>query len=245
MLLDQSCVNKTTQAALSLSQPHASENLIDLYGLNAIAASVARRDPVTGAKINKLRKSYETKIKEQHLAGRNKPVSNPNEFTNLLLMPDEYYDNINAGKSIADGLPSSVLDRLDKALHMTPGKLPPQENEKWKSIIGTDDAPKSRPPAPTHQRKLSAAHNNLSASLGSNSAAASPSVKPARPERAGTKRRYIDSSFKGYGEGFDDDDPADSTAGEDEGRGGMKKKRRKVRVVRAMLLQTLYSNITT
>lgn len=186
---------------------------------------------MTGAKINKLRKSYETKIKEQHLAGRNKPVSNPNELTNLLAMPDEYYDNINAGQNIADGLPSGFLERLDKAFNITPGKLPLHENEKWRSIIGTDEAPKPRPMASAQPRKLSAAHNNVGAGPGQSSILPVSTVKQTRPERSGTKRRYIDSSFKGYGEGYADDDQADSTAGEDEGRGGIKKKRRKVKSI--------------
>lgn len=43
------------------AKPSATQDLIDLYDLKTLAASVARQDPVTGAK-RKLRKSYKNHI---------------------------------------------------------------------------------------------------------------------------------------------------------------------------------------
>ncbi|KAL9033478.1 MAG: hypothetical protein Q9214_007498, partial [Letrouitia sp. 1 TL-2023] len=47
---------------------------MSLFNLQSLASSVARTDPVTGEKINKMRKSYEGKVKALGLAGRNRAV---------------------------------------------------------------------------------------------------------------------------------------------------------------------------
>ena len=200
-----------------ISRPHPSDNLISQYHLDKVAASVARKDPVTGEKINKLRKSYEGKVKALQLAGKNKAVSTPNEFTNMLLFPDEEWQNQRVfGKSVEDGLPSSLLSKLDKAVQANPGPLPARENERWKSIIGADEPP-----------KITAKKSSQSFSHPFSSQTLPLATRPGRPERAGKKRSYLDSSFKGYGEGFLDDDPIGVSAGEDEGRGALSKKKRR------------------
>ena len=210
-------LTQTAWVAHPASRPHPSENLISLYHLDKVAASVARKDPVTGEKINKLRKSYEGKVKALQLAGKNKAVSTPNEFTNMLLFPDEeWFTQKVFGKSVEDGLPSKILYRLDKAVQANPGPLPAQENERWKSIIGADEPP-----------KIIAKKPSQSSSISLDPRAAPLATRPGRPERAGKKRSYLDSSFKGYGEGFLDDDPLSISGGEDESRSGLSKKRRR------------------
>jgi hypothetical protein len=61
----------------------------------------------------------------------------------------------------------------------------------------------------------------------------SPSADPARPKRAGKKRRYDERSFEGYGEGYVDDDVdmaagGYSTGDGEDGRRSGKKRRKKV-----------------
>ena len=214
------------------------DNLIRLYGLNPIATSVARRDPQTGAKINKLRKSYEGQIKQFQLSGRNKAVTTPGEFMDLVQYPDEeWHIQKEMGHDISKGLPSATLAKLERAMQNIPMKTSGAPWEEWKSIIGTDEQRGGIKPGMAASQADSAAAKNKhmqggavqqSQSAGNRSSAASPlPPRPARPERAGTKRRYNNSSFEGYGEGYGDDDLGDS--GDDDGRNGAKKRRRKVR----------------
>jgi hypothetical protein len=206
-----------------ISRPHTSQNLIELYGLNSIAASVARIDPNTGEKINKLRKSYEGKVKNLQIAGKNKAAKVPDEFTNLLQWPEQEWHNQKVhGKNAMDGLSGDLLGMFDRAVQMAPGKLPAAEADKWRNLVATDDGVKSKAAAEIVAKKpVQPAPNARS------SAVPSPALKPSRPERSGTKRRYNETSFVGYGEGFADDDIADSTGGEDDGRSGITKKKRR------------------
>jgi len=132
------------------------------------------------------------------------------------------------GKEVSKGLDQSFLSKLDQALKLAPGKMSPEEDNKWKSLIGTDDAPKAKQGTDGAKNlKVGQQPGPPSKVVGRSSAAPSPALKPARPERAGTKRRYNEASFKGYGEGYPDDD-VDLTGPEDDAKGGgMKKKRRK------------------
>ncbi|OCL01521.1 Rox3-domain-containing protein, partial [Glonium stellatum] len=204
-----------------ISRPHPSQNLIELYGLTSIAASVARIDPVTGEKINKLRKSYEGKVKNLQIAGKNKAVKVSDEFTNLLQWPDQEWHNQKVhGKNVMDGLGADLLGMLDRAVQMAPGKLPAAEADKWRSLVATDDSVKSKAAVEiTGKKPIQPTPNARS------SAVPSPALKPSRPERTGTKRRYNETSFVGYGEGFGDDEIADSTGGEDDGRSRITKKK--------------------
>lgn len=200
--------------------------MIELYGLGAIAGSVLRKNPVTGEKINVLRKSYEGKIKD--LSGKNKAKSTPRELSNLIQYPDEEW-NIQKvyGKEMERGLSEKVMADLEKAVRMLPGRLPEEEQERWDNFLNepvepkkkdvplADDkggAPKSRPM--TGESALY--HGGMFS-------------EPLRPQRQGTKRRYNEDSFEGYGEGFVDDG-ADSASFTDDGDARtMKKKRRKAR----------------
>lgn len=70
--------------AIARQRPHPNQDLLELYGLRGIQASVRRVDPVTGQKVNKLRKSYEGKLKELNLDGRNKATESPKELEGLV-----------------------------------------------------------------------------------------------------------------------------------------------------------------
>lgn len=203
-----------------VARPHGAQNLIALYGLEQIAASVARKDPVTGEKINKLRKSYEGQIKRLQIGGKNKAVVEEGQFMNMLIYPDfEWHVQKVQGKEMTN--PSALLSKLDRALQMGSGKLPPSEDAKWKGIIAQEEAPKPKP-------LVDAKKGAVGQVGGRASPAPSPLIKPSRPERTGTKRRYDDASYEGY-EGYGDDAATESAGGEDERwSGGAKKKRRKV-----------------
>jgi hypothetical protein len=214
-----------------MAQPHPSQNLMSLYQLNDIAKSVRRVDPTTGEKINKIRKSYEGKVKSLGVAGRNKAVPTPGQWLpHLIVVPEEDYRATRVmGKEIEKGLSEDFLTKLTRAVQMAPGKLPDRESDKWKSLIGTEE------PQPQVKAKVGldgrpkAGPVQTAAAAGSVRSASSPAAsKLARPERTGTKRRYNDSSFKGYGEGFLDDEDISDEDARSTTSGGIKKKRRNV-----------------
>ncbi|KXT04319.1 hypothetical protein AC578_7979 [Pseudocercospora eumusae] len=211
---------KVFAAPVPPSRPHPSQDLIELYGLKRIQANVRRRDPVTGAKINTMRKSYANKLKTLGLEGRNKAVPNQGELSGLLdpgwsqeMQPGSgvtLWDNnwSERGKLGDSNAEADLLSKLDAALKMGPGQLPGKERESWNNVLGLDDpsvpskgatatakAPLASNPA---LAKTSAAHAM------SSSAPASPRNQ-IRPDRKGKKRSYDDSSFEGYNQGYDDD----------------------------------------
>jgi hypothetical protein len=172
-----------------------------------------------------------------------------NDFTNWYFMPDgqwEYEHHTQA--SLTNGfaglqqlLPNALkfdkvpISRKDEKLYreiITRGEKDPSRGvyvQKGK-LAATQESGRmnsSHPVAssPSNSAPTSNALGQSSnANLTSTNAGGAPAIN--RPSRHGTKRRYNDASFTGYGEGYADDDMADSTAGEDDGRGGIKKKRK-------------------
>ncbi|KAF2793039.1 Rox3-domain-containing protein [Melanomma pulvis-pyrius CBS 109.77] len=217
------------QSSHEVSRPHGSQNLFELYGLNDLARSVARNDPNTGEKINKLRKSYEGHIKAMQISGKPKAVKLDGAFTELLAFPEEEYEIQKvAGKEMnkalnteQTGLNPDFDALLTKAFTaMGPGPLPPSETQRYRAYLGTDEVSKAKV-APEGIPNRTMPPRSTTPLPGNSSAT---SQRP-RPERAGAKRTYTDISFQGYGEGFTDDGFADSTGGEDNGQGGIKKRR--------------------
>ncbi|KAH0538643.1 hypothetical protein FGG08_004780 [Glutinoglossum americanum] len=223
-----------------MSKPHPTQDLLSLYSLQPLAASVARYDPKTREK-RKLRKSYKGKIQAFDLAGRNDsvkhPEGQPGGLLEMLDWPDEEWQNQKvAGREIEKGFGEAMLAKLNKALKMEPGPLP----EFDESILGLDLEP---PPAPVGvsslKRPLPQANHGFRqpvAAVHTNGATPrpieSPSADPARPKRAGKKRRYDERSFEGYGEGYVDDDVdmgagGYSTGDGEDGRRSGKKRRKK------------------
>ncbi|OAX81367.1 hypothetical protein ACJ72_04289 [Emergomyces africanus] len=229
------------KSSYTTSGPNPSLDLVSLYGLGLVAASVARTDPVTGEKINRLRKSYEGKIKGLGLAGRNKPVKAEPGATGglryLTLWPEEEWKNQKVyGKDIKVAEPDSSFFRQQlKAMKMEPGTLP--NHEFWEDALGHEKPPKVIAAADVSMAKTTTGTvpGSIHHSIHTNGAPPSISTSSAentRPKRTGKKRSYNDSSFAGYGEGFPDDE-ADLESGlysnsEEGGRGPGKKKRKKV-----------------
>lgn len=175
-----------------------------MYGLQPLAASVARFDPVTGEKINKMRKSYEGQLKTLGLSGRNRAVKHEEGkgmgFKELISWPEEEWQNQKVGgKDVHQGLPSATLAKLEKAMQMQPGPVP--NNNEWEDQLGMEkvkpmEVKGSKLPQPT------AAKTNGKVKM----TTAETEAEAIRPKRTGRKRRYDERSFEGYGEGFVDDD---------------------------------------
>lgn len=221
----------------SIPQPlPLTQNLISLFGLQPLAATVARTDPVTGEKINKMRKSYEGQLKTLGLAGRNRSVKHEEGklmgLREMTLWPEEEWRNQKVGgKDILKGLPSEIMAKLDKAMEMQPGPLP--NNNEWENLLGNDN------PKPVEPIKASKVPNKPLSKANGQANGNTANAETVRPQRTNKKRSYGDASFEGYtgyAEGFEDDD-ADTGGGYSSGdtqfsrkSGRAAKKRKKVRL---------------
>lgn len=244
-------------AASTPPKPEFSKDLLSLYGLHAIVASVARTDPVTGEKINRLRKSYEGKVKSFGLAGRNRAVKHEKGkmigLGELADWPEEEWQNQKVtGRHVQKGLSSATMAKLEKAMRMQPGPVP--NSNEWEDLLGFEKAAapplqavaeataKNIAPREAHTVKANGVTVTNGARLKAGKAPASASEVP-RPKRSGKKRRYDEHSYEGYGDGFvDDEGDATMTGGGGGGNGGYSsgdgsrksgapKKRRKVSVM--------------
>jgi len=219
---------KVAESKTEVSRPHGSQNLFRLYSLESLARSVARTDPMTGEKINKLRKSYEGHIKQMQIAGKPKAVKMEGAFSIPISYPEEAWHDLHVrGKELEQALnpEQTALDPgfgslLDGAFAgMAPGPLPTADATRYRTYIGTDDIVKPKPQdGPPHRPTP---HPSAAPTPGSSGVGRGIS----RPERSGSKRQYTDAAFQGYGEGYNDDFGADSTGGEDNAQGNMKRRK--------------------
>lgn len=202
-----------------------SEDLFDSFGLAGIAAEVARTKP-NGEK-NALRKTYKGQIKTLGLSGHFDVVKKePSAFMQLLTVADEDWQNRStAGKEIERGFASIQQSNLLKAMAVGRGQIP---KTLWDSSVLGDLAP-------VHVSKKTSSDQAPRATAPSTpalSAAGAPqkSGKPLAPQldrarRLGKKRSYQDSSFEGYGEGYDDDTGGYSTADGDDRSSKLKRRK--------------------
>lgn len=197
-----------------------------VYGLGPLLRSVARTDPLSGEKINKLRKSYEGQIKSFELPGRNKAVrgernadeDQPGPLRRMAgsapwgLQTDEQWNSEHARFNIE--MTSDLHAKVKQAMQMQPGAV--RNNTYWEGELGLSDKPKINPLPQRDQSSqpvLSRIPNGIPRSL------PQAAGEPKRQTR-GKKRSYGDDSFVGYGEGYSDGD----FSGDD----GYQKKRKKV-----------------
>ncbi|EPS33624.1 hypothetical protein PDE_08586 [Penicillium oxalicum 114-2] len=209
--------------------PDPSWDLISLYGLGSIAQSVARIHPVTGEKINRLRKSYEGKLKPMGLAGKNKPIktdpSKEGSLRYLTLWPEEEWQNQKVfGKQIKTAdMDSALLGLQTKAMQLQPGVAP--NNDFWEDVLGLEKPIKAPGPGELGKKATPTPIGRPGGPpMMPSGAGATDLGDRARPSR-GRKRNYDDNSFVGYGEGYADDD--DDTGFYSNGEGIGKKKRKK------------------
>ncbi|KAL9618723.1 MAG: hypothetical protein Q9160_006602 [Pyrenula sp. 1 TL-2023] len=203
-------------------RPHPAQSLLSVYSLQGLVASVAREDPMTKEKINKLRKSYDGQLKELGLSGRNKNFPLPEGQEGLQAMcnfPDQHWEDLKVRGKVVGNI-SKMADKLQEAAALAPGLC--RNQEFWDNKIG-HEPPKARNPV-TEQKKPSA--NPAPSRM--NGIAASRVVADDRPKRSGRKRSYKDNSFDGYAEAYgDDDDDVALKSGSEDGSRGLGRKRRK------------------
>ncbi|CAO1605103.1 hypothetical protein XANCAGTX0491_008635 [Xanthoria calcicola] len=221
--------------------PHLQQDLLTLFGLDSLAATVARTDPSTGEKINKMRKSYEGKVKGFGLAGRNRAVKhdhekNPVGLLQMVQWPAEEWHSQNVhGKDVHNGLSQATMQKLGLAMQMQPGPVPNTTEHDWEDLLGNEktkplptiDERVKKPMRPDAGVKVNGQANGIRPQTGK-----VPLNEANRPKRAGKKRRYDDHSFEGYGEGFLDDDgdvviDLGANSSDDGSRKGSAPKRRK------------------
>lgn len=223
-----------THLAYTMTGPNPAIDLVSLYGLGPVASSVARTDPITGEKINRLRKSYEGKIKGFGLAGRNKPVKRevgaPGSLRSLMMWPEEEWHNQKViGKEIKVAEPDSEFYKQQmKAMKLEPGPVP--NNEYWEDILGHEKSAKASTATAEQSLKKPSFQAPETLRTTSQSNGTTPTAEASRPKRTGKKRSYNDSSFIGYGEGFPDDDTeldGNLYSNSEEGSRDLGKKKRK------------------
>ena len=189
---------------------------------------------MSGEKINKLRKSYEGKIKDFELAGRNKPVKvdipegGKGKLRGMMEdVPEEQWQAENAVRRIE--ISPEFGNTLKKAMEMRPGTT--RNHEMWEDALGHEKVrPVTGPEVPVRKNLPTAAPAQRPNGAVRPQAANAADV--IRPRRANKKRSYADNSFEGYGDGFVDDegdlDVAAYSDSEDGGGGPGRKKRKKV-----------------
>lgn len=225
-----------SRLALPRIRPDPRQHLLSRYKLSGLHAKVARQNPVTKEKINKLRKSYEGQIKNFALAGRNKPTKDEipeGEWSSLNMMmlePEEsWFASKVMGKRIE--LKSDSDGRVEKALFLQPGRT--RRHEHWDDLLG-HEKPRIVPVQDPSSKKSVPGAVQRPQVNGNVVRTMSQSVADAnRPRRAGKKRSYADNSFEGYGDGFVDDEAVDldqtiQSNSEDGSHGSGRKRRKKV-----------------
>lgn len=193
--------------------------------------SVARTHPLTGEKINKLRKSYEGQIKSFGLAGRNKPVKGERDveeeqpgplrrMAGILpegIIPEEQWQAEHGQSRIE--ITTEMRAKFRQAVQLQPGTV--RNNAHWEDVLG-HEKPRSNiaQPSPTGPPGPQRIFNGTVRPQNAMSA-------EAKRQTRGKKRSYGDESFVGYGEGYSD--PEDGYAeGEGDEDGMTKRKRKKV-----------------
>lgn len=204
-------------------------DLFEKFHLTAISADVARVKP-NGDK-NALRKTYKGHIKTLGLSGHFDVVKKEqSELMELLVTPEEDWQNRGtSGTDIERGLSGTVQANLMKGMTMARGQIP---KALWDNSVLGDLAPgptskKAKPDVP---RATAPATPTMSAA-----GLALESNKPLmshvdRARRLGTKRSYQDTSFEGYGGGYDDHTGYNST-GDGDDRSSKLKRRKQVHSV--------------
>ncbi|KAJ3574606.1 hypothetical protein NPX13_g4304 [Xylaria arbuscula] len=211
----------------SISSPRMSEDLFEKFGLTGIAAEVARTKP-NGEK-NALRKTYKGQIKTLGLSGHFDVVKKePSAFMELLMIADEDWQNrVVSGKDIEKGFPPTIQSNLTKATTLVKGSIP---KALWDSSVLGDLAPghASKKSSSDQVPRATAPNTPALSAIGivqKPNKSLAPQLDRAR--RLGKKRSYQDSSFEGYGEGYDDDTGGYST-GDGDDRSSKLKRRKQV-----------------
>ncbi|CCC13267.1 hypothetical protein SMACR_07046 [Sordaria macrospora] len=212
-------------------RPHLSEDLFEMFGLADLAAEYAR---IKDGQKNALRKTYKGHIKKLGVQGHFDSVKtdekDPERIEYLMACPQEEWNaHFVRGKEITRGFSSDMKSKMSRAVTMSRGTVP---STLWNNSVLGDIAttslkahlnqpPSARPTAP-----------NTPLAYGG---PAMQRVKPQtpgfqdnRPRRNIKKRGYGDSSFEGYGEGYEDDGGLETgySTGEGDMASGFKRRKK-------------------
>ncbi|KKY23888.1 putative rox3 family protein [Phaeomoniella chlamydospora] len=213
------------RSKLHQSRPNPSEHLLSRYGLGPIVATVARADPKTGEKINKLRKSYEGQIKNFGLSGRNKPDKRDDKpLLAMMDWPEQEWEIQKVASKKID-FTDDFKSKLQKAMKMEPGSV--RNQGEWDNIMGHERPLRPTMPSETKPDSFAASTPRTSINGTTSTQQKAQTSEINRPRRAGKKRSYNDESFAGYGEGYLDDEGDMEAYSSDEGGRGPGRKRRK------------------
>ena len=198
-------INLRYRVARDSQIPRFSQDVLTLYGLQPLVASIARTDIVTGEKINKLRKSYENHLKTYCLAGRNKGIKELVPEKRLMYLAnwpeEEFYNQRVAGKDVRQGLPGETLEKLGRAMHMQPGSVP--DNNKWEELLGLGII-KPIDTAIDKKRKTVNTVSQPDVQVNGTRADVSRTLDTGdtRPKRVAKRRKYDETTYEGYAEGY-------------------------------------------
>ncbi|KAI1746290.1 Rox3-domain-containing protein [Xylaria scruposa] len=209
----------------SISSPRMSEDLFEKFGLTGIAAEVARTKP-NGEK-NALRKTYKGQIKTLGLSGHFDVVKKEQSaFMELLMVAEEDWQNrAVSGKDIERGFSSAHQSNLTRATTLARGQIP---KALWDSAVLGDLAPghaSKKTSSDQVPRATAPSTPALSATGATQKANKSLAPQLDRARRLGKKRSYQDTSFEGYGEGYDDDTGGYSTGDADDRSNKLKRRK--------------------
>lgn len=182
------------------------DHLLGKYGLHTLLSSVARIDPDTGEKVNKLRKSYEGQIKLAALSGRNKPHKEPREdetvpsrFNKMATIPESTF--LESQVNSKPGHIDSLRNVMRSALRINSGTMNKSTTAEWDDILGHEvkkNMPQSQPTSKAPTPRINGSQHLQ---------------VPDKVKTRGKKRVYTDAGFEGY-QGYadgisDPDGPSD------------------------------------
>lgn len=198
------------------------------FGLHPLLSQVARFDPKTDEKINKLRKSYEGQIKIAKFPGKGgahkaeRIAGEPSRLCKLALMPDEQFSNSHSQRRLGDF--SGFDDVLKAGLHINHGSMSDKTRQIWEEVIGLESSSKAQP------RLNGQTTSQMPSQPQLNGIRHNPQPNDALNDRSTRKKKrsYKDNSFSGYetsGEGWSDPE-ADHDGDHDYADGTGKRRRR-------------------
>ena len=161
-----------------------------------------------------------------------KEFAEPDSLWSTVMQPNDVWDSqyAQAAKEMASGLPPLAAASLSKAVTFARGVIP---KDQWNSSVLGELAPRAIAAEPAKP-----VQNGIKTQSPQTSGVPRTKGESRRPSRF-PKRKYDDTSYKGYGEGYIDDDLGES--GYSTGDGERTARKRPKKVCASLLI---YQNIT-
>ena len=201
--------------------------MLGKYGLHPLLSQVARFDPQTDEKINKLRKSYEGQIKIAKFPGKTgahnskRDIANgePSNLVKWALEPEDKFTAARTDRKIGDF--SGFEDILKAGLHINHGSMPEKTRNQWEEVLGLEAY---KAPPRTNGQIISQPASQPQM----NGIRHVPHLSDSLNDRATRKKKrsYLDNSFSGYESGGVSDPDGDHDRDYDYADGQGKRRRR-------------------